>query len=95
MTVRTGASLVALAIIFVWVGLFLRFIPLGESAVWGIGYLAAFLLGANLSIILAMRLFRCPHCAARFGWHTFTRYGWSQPWAFSDCWNCGKDLNKK
>jgi predicted RNA-binding Zn-ribbon protein involved in translation (DUF1610 family) len=64
------------------------------SIISGLGFGVAYLLGVNLSVILAMQLFRCPNCGARFGWHTFSRYRWSQPWAFKDCWHCGADLDR-
>ena len=95
MTVRTKASLVAFAVTAIWIVLFLIFVPIGKSLIWGVGFLAAFLIGTNLSVALAMRLFHCPHCGARLGWHTFTRHGWSQPWAYRDCWICGGDLSAK
>jgi hypothetical protein len=87
--------LVAIAVILVCMGMFVTFAPVGAPPIWIIAYLLAYLVGANLCLLLAMRFFRCPHCGARFGWRTFTRDGWSQPWAYWDCWHCGRDLGAK
>jgi DNA-directed RNA polymerase subunit RPC12/RpoP len=94
-TVREKAFLAALAVIGIWAAIYFYFMPIGTPAIWAIGYMLASLFAITLSLLLVLRAFRCPHCRARFGWHSLPHHSGGQFWPMRYCSNCGADLDEK
>ena len=94
MSVRTKAGLTSVTTSLVCFVAFAFLFPIGRAAIWGFAWVAALLVTANVSELLIVRLFRCPHCGARFGYHSFVRYGAAGGWPWRDCWNCCEDLGE-
>lgn len=90
MTIRASVFLSRLAVLLIWLAVFLWFLP--NHRQWWF-FLCAFA-GLVLSTMLVVSMFRCPHCGARFGYYSFVRGNLALPWLWRECSNCGGDLDK-